>query len=90
MDGSLDTETQMILRNSAKCNTCDTELESRHRHDFRTHTCPNNPKIAKHWVDDKLVELPGEATFNWGVDGGKDYIRRIGEGFTDTSEITNE
>lgn len=73
-----------ILRNSAKCNTCDVELESRHRHDFRTHTCPNKPVPLTEWSDNKLVQVPG-VDFNWGVDGGKAYIRRIGEGFTDTS-----
>ena len=29
-----------------------------------------------------LLESPGEITFNWGVDGGKEYIRRIRSGFT--------
>ena len=74
-----------IIRNSAKCNTCEVELESRHRHDFRVHTCPNNPVMARHWVDGVLMDFPDEIDFNWGVDGGKSYIRRIGEGFTDTS-----
>ena len=83
-----------ILRNSAKCNTCDVELESRHRHDFRVHTCPNKPVTRRAWrlVDgvERLVDVPGEIDFNWGVDGGHAYIRRIGEGFTDTSEFTTQ
>lgn len=29
----------MILRNSAKCLTCDTEIESVHRHDFKACQC---------------------------------------------------
>ncbi len=80
----------MIIRNSAKCNTCDAELVSEHRHDFKVHTCANKPITARHWVDEKLVEFPGEITFNWGVDGGRAYIRRIGEGFTDTSIFEGE
>ncbi len=74
-----------ILRNSAKCNTCEVELESRHGHDFRVHMCPNKPVPMRRWVDRKLIEVHGAVDFNWGVDGGKNYIRRIGEGFTDTS-----
>lgn len=76
-----------IIRNSAKCNTCDVELESRHVHDFQVHTCPNKQITARDWVGDKIVEIPGEITFNWGVDGGRAYIRRIGEGYTDTNEF---
>jgi hypothetical protein len=64
-----------IIRNSAKCNTCDVELESKHRHDFQVHTCPNKPHSSSSGTED----------FDWGVDGGKAYIRRLGEGFTDTS-----
>jgi hypothetical protein len=29
----------MILRNSIKCNHCNDEIESKHRHDFVTCTC---------------------------------------------------
>lgn len=81
----------MILRNSAKCNTCDVELVSEHRHDFKTHTCPNNPRPGLQWQGDKLVPS-GKITFNFGVDGGKAYIRRIGDpgDFTDTSEFTDQ
>lgn len=81
-----------ILRNSAKCDTCDVELESRHRHDFRTHTCPNKFVAELEWYKDPAFEfeqlrekVPRTADFNWAVDGGKSYIRRLGEGFTDTS-----
>ncbi len=31
----------MILRNSAKCLSCNEEIESRHRHDFVQCTCGN-------------------------------------------------
>lgn len=79
-----------IIRNSAKCNTCDVELESGNRHDFRVHTCPNNPRTRHTWIDGKIVEVPGELTWNWAVDGGKAYIRRVGEGFTDTSIYAEE
>ena len=40
----------VIIRNSAKCNTCDVELESVHRHDFQVHACPNKPITARYWV----------------------------------------
>lgn len=46
---------EIILRNSARCLHCGDEVESTHRHDFRTCGC-------------------GELS----VDGGHDYIRRIG------------
>jgi hypothetical protein len=80
-----------IIRNSAKCNTCDVELESRYTHDFRVHVCPNSFVAARQWVGDQLVEkTPRQATFNWGVDGGKSYVRRLGSGFTDTSIYSEE
>jgi hypothetical protein len=86
-----------IIRNSAKCNTCDAELVSTHRHDFKVHTCPNNFRAALEWYKDPAFEheqlrekVPRAQTYNWGVDGGRAYIRRIGEGFTDTSEFTNQ
>jgi hypothetical protein len=80
-----------IIRNSARCDTCEAELESRHVHDFRVHVCPNKFVAAREWVGDQLVEKrPQEPTFNWGVDGGKEYVRRLGSGFTDTSILENE
>lgn len=45
-----------IIRNSAKCNKCDTEIESKHVHDFVYCKCG---KIA--------------------VDGGKQYLKRVGD-----------
>lgn len=81
-----------IIRNSAKCNHCGVEIESMYRHDFRVHTCPKRPRTARKWVGDVIVEVPGEVTFNFAVDGGKDYIRRVGEHseYTDTSELTSQ
>lgn len=55
---------EIILRNSARCLQCGDEVESTHRHDFRTCTCG------------KL-----------GVDGGHDYIRRIGSFGQNTSIV---
>ena len=79
-----------IIRNSAKCNHCGAEIESTHRHDFVAHFCKLKPRTARMWVAEKLVEVEGEVTFNFAVDGGKAYIRRVGEpgDFTDTSEYT--
>lgn len=54
----------LILRNSARCTHCGEEIESTHRHDFRSCSCG---KMA--------------------VDGGHDYIRRIGTGWIDTSIV---
>lgn len=55
---------EIVLRNSARCLHCGDEVESTHRHDFRTCRCG------------KL-----------GVDGGHDYIRRVGSFGQDTSII---
>jgi Zn-finger nucleic acid-binding protein len=80
-----------ITRNSVKCNTCDVEIESTHRNDFKVHYCPNNPSAAKEWYKDEAgvdrirVKVPFEQTWNFAVDGGKSYFRRCGTGFTDTS-----
>jgi hypothetical protein len=80
-----------IIRNSAKCDTCNVELVSEHRHDFKVHTCPNNFAPLQVWVGDEVREkVPREQTFNWGVDGGREYVRRLGSGFTDTSIFDNE
>lgn len=49
-------ETERIIRNSARCLSCGTEIESTYRHDFRCCKCG---KIC--------------------VDGGKDYLRRVGD-----------
>lgn len=80
----------MIIRNSAKCNTCDVELESVHRHDFATHTCPNSFVAELEWIkcgDNHVLQevVPRTQTWNWFVDGGQAYLRRGGSGFTDTS-----
>lgn len=74
-----------ILRNSAMCDVCGKQIESKHRHDFVTHYCRVSPREATKWEDGKIVPDPGKVTFNFAVDGGKSYLRRVGEGFTDTS-----
>lgn len=63
-----------ILRNSAKCTACGIEIESKTRHDFNVHYCAVEPTQG----------TDGE-TWRFAVDGGKNYVKRCGEGFTDTS-----
>lgn len=75
----------MILRNSAKCVHCDMEIVSKHRHDFAVHYCKVKPAQRRKWVDNVIVDVPGETTWSFAVDGGKDYLKRCGEGFFDTS-----
>ena len=79
-----------ILRNSAKCVYCGIEISSTHVHDFNVHYCKMRPKQAKKWEGDKLVDVPGETTWNFAVDGGREYIRRCGSGYVDTSEVTDD
>jgi len=80
----------MITRNSAKCTHCDAEIESTHRHDFVVHYCAVNPAQRRKWVDVKLVDVPGETTWNFAVDGGHDYLKRCGEGWIETSICTSD
>ncbi len=78
-----------IIRNSAVCVYCKTEIESKHRHDFQTHTCDVHPEYERRWQGDELVYAePKVQTYNFAVDGGKSYLRRLGEGFKDTSILT--
>jgi hypothetical protein len=83
-----------ILRNSAKCIHCGIEIESKHRHDFNVHYCAVKPAQKRKWIEvgDKhvIVDVPGETTWSFAVDGGKDYLKRCGNGFTDTSEYTDQ
>ena len=53
-----------ILRNSIKCTHCGFEMESTHRHDFRTHSCEG---MQKHYGKDAIIA----------VDGGLSYLRRL-------------
>lgn len=64
-----------IIRNSAKCAHCGYELESVHRHDFRIHVCESAGMIAETFSHEKGKSEPAFPQF--GVDGGKDYIRRL-------------
>lgn len=77
-----------IIRNSAKCTACGTEIESTHGHDFNVHHCKVEPTPEKTWTDDNRLIETGGTTWRFAVDGGKNYIRRVGEGFQDTSEYT--
>ena len=67
-----------IIKNSAKCNHCGVEIESKYRHDFNAHYCKKAP-------------VPSEEHESWlfAVDGGSSYIRRCGnrEDYTDTSVL---
>ncbi|ODT77701.1 MAG: hypothetical protein ABS76_26575 [Pelagibacterium sp. SCN 64-44] len=56
--------TEVIIRNSIRCDLCHSEIQSTHRHDFRGCEC-------------------GKTC----VDGGFDYLRRIGSSWTDTSIV---
>lgn len=78
-----------ITRNSAKCTACGTEIESKHGHDFNVHYCEKEPTPGMKWQDNKLVPS-GETTWRFAVDGGKNYLRRCGGGFEDTSVETEE
>lgn len=88
----------MITRNSAKCVHCGTEVVSTHRHHFSTHTCKIKVRPALEWYknsdgEDKLREkVPFEQTYNFAVDGGNAYLRRIGhfEDMIDTSTDSGE
>lgn len=65
---------ETIVRNSAKCAYCGTELESKFRHDFQGHSC---------------VRPDGTEAY-FAVDGGKAYVRRAfkhRDDYIDTSII---
>lgn len=55
-----------IVKNAVKCAYCGAIIESRHRHDFVTHSC--EAMCAAHM---------GRPTYI-GVDGGADYLKRVG------------
>jgi hypothetical protein len=64
----------MIIKNSAKCNACGVEIESKSRHHFNVHYCKKEP--GEDW--------------KFAVDGGKSYLRRCGTGYTETSVVEND
>lgn len=78
-----------ITRNSARCTACEVEIVSAHVHDFVTHWCKVEPAQGLKWEgegrDAKLVPS-GKIDFRFAIDGGNEYIRQLGSGFTDTSE----
>jgi hypothetical protein len=65
---------------------CNTEIVSTHRHDFRGHVCKNKrPQLYDH---DKKMYVEGEANAPlFYVDGGNEYLRRVGspDDYVDTS-----
>lgn len=67
-----------IIKNSAKCVDCGEEIESKSGHHFVVHYCEVAP----------LPGPDGKPTWNFAVDGGKNYLRRCGSGYIDTSEVT--
>ena len=75
-----------IIRNSAKCTACGVEIESKHGHDFNVHYCKVEPTPLLEWTaNDTLEPVPDETTWRFAVDGGRNYLRRVGTGFEDTS-----
>ena len=64
-----------IKRNSAKCKHCDEEIESKYTHDFKGHYCKVKPRP--------------DGSANFFVDGGKEYLRRVGD-FDDMIETSEE
>jgi hypothetical protein len=66
---------EKIIKNAVKCNECQEIVESRDTHDFNTHICKDRKK--------------GADGFMFAVDGGKSYLRRVGDlnAFTDISEM---
>lgn len=83
----------MITRNSVKCVHCGVEVVSTHRHDFNPHYCTVKKRAALEWYTDEAgkerlrEKVPFEQTYNFAVDGGNEYLRRIGdpEDMIDTS-----
>jgi len=57
----------MILENKIQCTHCGVVVESKHRHDWRAHTCPD---MQAAYGKDAIID----------ADGGTDYLRR---GYTD-------
>jgi hypothetical protein len=84
---------EIIFRNSAKCTACNVEIVSRYRHDFAVHFCKKEPRQARKWVGEganmTLVDVPGEYTWRFAVDGGREYLKRCGDSssYIDTSIV---
>lgn len=80
---------QKIISNSARCTACKEEIQSLYRHHFNVHYCKVEPTPRLKWTgegpEQQLVKIPGEFTYRFAVDGGNAYIRRVGEGFEETS-----
>lgn len=58
---------EILIYNAIKCKGCGKVLRSYHRHDYRTHTCTNNPAISL-MIDGGLAYQ----RYGWGNDLPKD------------------
>lgn len=72
------TKERVITYNAIQCRHCGHILESKHRHDYRTHTCHGAPPEAWHtereWVNGVLVETGKKIPPSITVDGGLEYL----------------
>ena len=64
----------MIILNKIKCNECQRVIESKHTHDLVGCDC--------------YIESGGKE--GCAVDGGHDYLRRLGSKWEDMSEMSEE
>lgn len=74
----------MKHHNRVECAHCGEVIESKHRHDYATHRCPVAPPVLKRWWDktvdpEVLREGPDTEPMSFAIDGGPDYMRRIGD-----------
>jgi hypothetical protein len=86
-----------ITRNSAKCTACGEEIVSTHRHDFVVHYCRIKPEPGLKWVHiwftgHQTLVPSGKETYRFAVDGGNEYLRRLGSrhAYVDTSTYEAE
>jgi len=78
-----------IIKNSAKCTACGVVVSSVHRHDFNPHYCDVASTPGMKWIGEGVdMELvpSGKTTYRFAVDGGTDYLRRVGTGYEDVSQ----
>ena len=83
-----DSQPRRLVRNAIECAHCGYLLESRHRHEFRSHVCAAAGTISTRYNHDtKEYEPYFPEIF---VDGGLDYQRTGGDrkDFIDRSEWT--
>lgn len=66
----------MIIHNRIRCNKCEKVIESHHRHDFVWCDCVDDHDDGRH--------------NGCAVDGGKDYLRRVGGDYEELSVYSEE